>query len=82
MGSKLLKEEYRALQWLSKHREPMWGGIYQQNGEGDSVVSYLLREGLIEGVACRHVVGKLHLEGGYVITPAGRAALEAQGGGE
>lgn len=79
---KLMREDQRALLWLSKQKRPMWGGIYTHGNNGDCVVTALEERGLIEGVAYPHTVGKAMFTGGYRITPAGRAALSQTTGGK
>ena len=73
---KLTKGERRLLLWLSRQREPMWGGIYTHGNNGDTAVAALEASGMIEGVEHPHTVGYASFTGGYRITPAGRAALE------
>lgn len=78
---KLSNEERRALLWLSRQTRPMWGGIYDRRGQSghaiDHEIERWIRDGLILGVPYPHKVGKSEFSGGYIITPAGRAALGA-----
>ncbi len=75
---KLTEGEYRALLWLSRQTQLMWGGVYDRQANGDSEVSHLLANGLIEGVAKEIRVGKSVFGGGYRITERGRLALKNQ----
>lgn len=69
---KLTDFELADLRWFSQQTGPMWGGLYDRANE-----IALFNLGLIERIPGELRVGRAVFPGGFRITPAGRAALEA-----
>lgn len=76
---RLTKAQLGSLKWLSRQSEPMWGGVYERGGQGDTDIARLEALGLIKGVEHTHKIGKHDFGGGYVITDAGREVLKREG---
>ena len=78
MQSRLTGSEISQLRMLAYSRTPMWGGVYE-SGNYDDEIRRWLALGLISEVQKPYVLGRKEYQGGFVITPEGRAALAKEG---